>query len=85
LSPQARESLTQAQKSARRGAELNAKLLQFSRHSDARPAAVQLTRAVEESVFLLRRTIDPRVQIDFEPPKTELWPAWVDENNSRTC
>ena len=79
LSPQARESLTQAQKSARRGAELNAKLLQFSRHSDARPAAVQLTRAVEESVFLLRRTIDPRVQIDFEPPKTELWLAWVDE------
>lgn len=79
LSQQARESLMQAMESARRGAELNAKLLQFSRNTEARPTAVQLTRLVDETVFLLRRGIDRRIGIQFAAPGSDLWPAWVDE------
>jgi signal transduction histidine kinase/ActR/RegA family two-component response regulator len=74
-----RDSLNQAIKSARRGAELNTKLLQFSRRTESRPAPVRLTQQVEETVFLLRRTIDRRIQVRFDPPREELWLAWIDE------
>jgi two-component system cell cycle sensor histidine kinase/response regulator CckA len=79
LASRTRESLTQALKSARRGAELNAKLLQFSRHLEARPAAANLSRLIEETVSLLLRSIDRRIQIRFESSETGGWPAWVDE------
>ena len=79
LSPQARESLMRSLESARRGAELNAKLLQFGRHKEARPSAVPLARLVEETIFLLRRGIDRKIEIQFAAPETPVWPAWVDE------
>jgi two-component system cell cycle sensor histidine kinase/response regulator CckA len=79
LAPKAREFLNQALKGARRGAELNSKLLQFSRHTESRPAAVGLARLVEETAFLLRRSIDRRIRVQFDLPNEELWTAWVDE------
>lgn len=74
-----RQSLLQALESARRGAELNTKLLAFSRQTDVHPVAVDVARLIEETVFILRRSIDPRVRIKFPAPPADLWPAWVDE------
>jgi two-component system cell cycle sensor histidine kinase/response regulator CckA len=79
LAPQARESLNKALQSARRGAELNAKLLQFSRKTEIRPASVNLVNLAEETVFLLRRAIDRKIQIQIQAQDNPLWPAWVDE------
>jgi len=82
LGPQVRESLTRALASAKRGAELNTKLLQFSRQTEARPGPASVTRLVEETVFLIRRGIDRKIQIQIEPPKESLWPVLVDEGRS---
>jgi signal transduction histidine kinase/CheY-like chemotaxis protein len=78
LSPMHREFLVKAQTSARRGAELNARLLEFSRQTEARPVIVDVPRLVEETIFLLRRGLDRRIQIQFQPPTSAVWPARVD-------
>ncbi len=79
LAPPVRESLARALASARRGAELNTKLLQFSRQAEARPGPASATRLVEETIFLVRRGIDRRIQIQFDPAQNPAWPVWVDE------
>ena len=79
LSPAVRQVLEQALHSARRGADLNTKLLAFSRQTDARPAAVDVARLIEETVFILRRSVDPRLRIHLAPPRGGLWPVLVDE------
>ena len=47
LAPPVRQVLQQALASARRGAELNTKLLAFSRQTDARPVPVDVARLIE--------------------------------------
>jgi len=55
--------LRQAEKAGRRAAELTRQLLTFGRRSAYQPALLHLPGHVEEAVALLRRTIDPRIEI----------------------
>jgi two-component system, cell cycle sensor histidine kinase and response regulator CckA len=79
LPPGTREYLERAQRSGRRGAELNAKLLAFSRHSETQPAVLDLTKVTEEALFILRRSLEKRIDIVFQP-SAGLWLAQADEN-----
>jgi two-component system, cell cycle sensor histidine kinase and response regulator CckA len=71
-------NLRYAQTRARRGAELVAKLQLFSRQSKLKPAALDLSDVVEQVVFVLRHTIDPRIEIRWDPPATRPWPVMAD-------
>lgn len=75
--------LTQALDSARRGGELNTKLLSFSRHAETKPSSVNVARLAEEAAFILRRTIDRRIQVQFQPPVDEAWPVLADADQFR--
>src|SRR5262249_233253 len=55
------ELLEAAEKAALRAAELTSQLLGFSRRSMLRPQPTNLNTIIEETVRLLRRTIDPRI------------------------
>ena len=79
ISPGSREFLSRAQLSARRGAELNGKLLSFSRRSGNRPAPLDLVKITEEALFILRRSLEKKIQIQFQPP-AGLWLAQADQN-----
>lgn len=68
-----------AQTSARRGAELVSKLLAFSRHSEPNLAQVQLAQIVDEVVVMLRRSIDPRIQITVTAAPS-VWTTCADTN-----
>lgn len=74
-----RENLTHAVESARRGAELNRKLMSFSKRVSSTPSRLDVPRLIEETVFILRRSVDPRIQI-IVPPATDLWHALGDED-----
>jgi two-component system, cell cycle sensor histidine kinase and response regulator CckA len=79
VSPEAREFIARAQAGARRGAELNARLLAFSRRTDSQPTALDLSKAVEEVLFILARGLSKAIQTQFTPPG-DLWPAKADKN-----
>ena len=78
LSEETREDLIQALESARRGAELNKKFITFSRGVESEPEPLDLTPIIEETVFILRRTIDRRIHIQFEHPDEDLWRVKAD-------
>ena len=80
LPENARDNLTHALESARRGAELNTKLMSFSRQAESKPSALNVGRLLEETVFILRRSIDRRIQIHFVPPAADLWNTAGDED-----
>jgi two-component system cell cycle sensor histidine kinase/response regulator CckA len=75
-----RQHLIYAQTSARRGAELVNKLQTFSRQG--KPAFEPLNPAelIEQVVFVLRRSIDPKVAIHFPKPAINPWLAKADSN-----
>jgi signal transduction histidine kinase/CheY-like chemotaxis protein len=58
--------LTAAQRATRRGADLTAKLLAFSRRQLLQPRAVDLQRFLPPLADLLRRTLDARIRIDVQ-------------------
>jgi len=60
------ELLSAAQRATRRGAELTAKLLAFSRRQLLQPRAVELQRFLPPLADLLRRTLDARIHIDVD-------------------
>ncbi len=62
----ARELLTAAQRATRRGAELTAKLLAFSRRQRLQPRPVSLQRFLPPLADLLRRTLDARIRIELQ-------------------
>lgn len=57
------ELLAATEKAAVRAAELTSKLLGFSRRTTLRLEAANPNLSVEETLTLLRRTIDPRIQV----------------------
>ena len=71
------ELLAATEKAARRGAELTAKMLGFSRQTTLRLQRANLNTAIEEAVALLRRTIDPRIHLQTRPA-ADLWPVEAD-------
>ena len=75
-----RDNLVHAVESARRGAELNTKLMAFSRRAATQPLQLDVARLVDETVFILRRSIDRRIQIHIVPPGKDLWRGLGDED-----
>ncbi len=59
------ELLHNAQLAGLRAADLTQRLLGFSRRTMLRPQPLNLNQAVEETVRFLRRTLDPRLQLDL--------------------
>jgi PAS domain S-box-containing protein len=62
----AHELLTAAQRATRRGAELTAKLLAFSRRQRLQPRPLALQRFLPPLADLLRRTLDARIRIEVK-------------------
>jgi PAS domain S-box-containing protein len=73
----ARELLTSAIKAGFRAAELTRQLLSFARQTPLRPGLLCLNASVDETVRLLRRTIDPRIILETRPAG-ELWNVQAD-------
>jgi PAS domain S-box-containing protein len=69
--------LTTAVQAGFRAAELTRQLLGFSRQTQLKSQVINLNQSVEETVRLLRRTIDPRivVQVNLDP---DLWRVQAD-------
>jgi PAS domain S-box-containing protein len=72
-----RELLQTAEQAAQRAAELTQRLLGFSRRTVLRTEAVNLNHSVEETVRLLQRTLDPRIQVETKPADG-LWTVKAD-------
>lgn len=79
ITPGLRDYITRAAASARRGADLNSKLLSFSRHAEICLTSVDLCKVVEEALFILRRGLSKSIEIAFHPP-AGIWPAKADQN-----
>ena len=78
LPPALKENLLYAKASARRGAELVGKLQQFSRQSEAHIAPVDVTGLIEQIAFMLRRGIDPLIEIKTPVPAVKSWSVNAD-------
>lgn len=61
------ELLAATERAARQAAELTKQMLGFARRQPLRTANVDLNALVHEAIGLLRRTIDPRIVIQFNP------------------
>src|SRR5260370_10855505 len=62
-----KELLSATEKASLRAAELTSKLLGFSRRTALRLVETNLNACVEETVMILRRTIDPAITIEGDP------------------
>ncbi|HXD87472.1 MAG TPA: ATP-binding protein [Urbifossiella sp.] len=59
--------LASAETAARQAADLTRQMLGFARRQPLQPTVVDVNELVLEQLSLLRRTIDPRIAIEFEP------------------
>lgn len=75
-----KEHLIYAQTSARRGAELVNKLQTFSRQNKTIFEPVNVAEVLDQVVFMLRRSIDPKVAIDAPKPTEAPWLVTADSN-----
>ncbi len=64
---EADEMLGATQRAAQQAADLTKQMLGFARRQPLRTAPVDLNALARESIGLLRRTIDPRIVIRFQP------------------
>jgi PAS domain S-box-containing protein len=71
------ELLVSAEQAAARAAELTNRLLGFSRQTLLRPQPTNLQACVDETVRILRRTIDPRITLEVRGA-ADLWPVHAD-------
>lgn len=69
--------LLDAEDAARHGAELTRRLLTFSRKGESTPQVINLNSCVDETVRLLRRTIDPKISLESDGDP-RLWPVRAD-------
>jgi PAS domain S-box-containing protein len=72
-----RELLQATEKAARRAAELTQQLLGFSRQTMLRLEPTNLYNAIQDTVKILRRTIDPRITVEVHSAP-ELWKVLAD-------
>ena len=73
-----RENLSNAKSSARRAAELVSRLQAFSRQTKSQFAPVHLPDVIEQVVFMLRRSVDPRIRIQYLTPAVQPWAVLAD-------
>jgi two-component system, cell cycle sensor histidine kinase and response regulator CckA len=74
-----REPLREIERAAARAADLTRQLLGFSRQTMLQLEPTDLGAAVEETVSIVRRTIDPRIILEVSLGGS-LWPALADPN-----
>jgi PAS domain S-box-containing protein len=72
-----RTFLLVAQKAAYRAAELTRQLLGYSRRTVLRTEPIVLNLSIDETVLILRRTIDPRITVQVNPAP-DLWTVQAD-------
>ena len=65
--PDADDLLAATERAARQAADLTKQMLGFARRQPLRAAVVDLNALAREAIGLLRRTIDPRITVTFEP------------------
>src|SRR5262249_3742139 len=75
-----RDLLVNAESAALRAAELTRQLLGFSRRTPLAQKAVSLNTGIEETVRLLQRTFDPRINIDVACAP-DLWSIQADSGS----
>ena len=75
-----KDHLVYAQTSARRGAELVGKLQAFTRQGKPVLGPLDLSDAIEQVVFMLRRSIDPRIVLHCPKPAERPWLVEADSN-----
>ena len=73
-----REHLVHAQTGARRGAELVGRLQAFSRQSKPVLEPIELTGVIDQIVFVLRRSIDPKVSVQAASSAEKPWLVTAD-------
>jgi PAS domain S-box-containing protein len=73
-----RELLLTAEQAALRAAELTRRLLGFSRRTMLRAEPINLNHCIEETVRILRRTIDPRIRVETRT-RPDLWTVRADQ------
>ena len=73
-----RDHLIHAQTSARRGAELVSKLQAFSRQSKPVFGPLDLNDVIEQVLFMLRRSVDPKVVIQSAKQVEQPWLVTAD-------
>jgi PAS domain S-box-containing protein len=78
--PTLKEHLIYAQTSARRGAELVSKLQAFGRQGQPVFAPIDVTEVIEQAMFMLRRSIDPKIVIEYSRPAAKPWMVKADSN-----
>ena len=64
---EADEMLAATERAARQAADLTKQMLGFARRQPLRTTAVDLNALVRDAIGLLRRTIDPRIAVRFDP------------------
>lgn len=72
------EHLVHAQTSARRGAELVSKLQAFSRQNKPVLEPIDLNEVIDQVVFMLRRSIDPKIAVQSAPRAEKPWLVTAD-------
>ena len=82
--PFARRAIASAHRASKRGAELTAKLLAFSRRQTLRPSAVPMPQLLASFRELLARTLGPNIEIQVEADSS-LPPALVDSGQLETA
>jgi two-component system, cell cycle sensor histidine kinase and response regulator CckA len=73
------QTLREIERAAARAADLTRQLLGFSRQTMLQLEPTDLGAAVEETVSILRRTIDPRIVVEVSRAGA-LWPVQADPN-----
>jgi len=72
-----REVLRDTERAAARAAELTGQLLGYSRQTMLHLEPTDLRKAIDDTVALLRRTIDPRIVVEVDSA-ADLWPVQAD-------
>ncbi|MGE3806119.1 MAG: PAS domain-containing protein, partial [Gemmataceae bacterium] len=72
-----REMLGNGLRAGFRAAELTRQLLSFARQTPLRPGPLNLNHSIDETVRMLRRTIDPRIAVETRPD-ANLWTVQAD-------
>jgi PAS domain S-box-containing protein len=72
-----RELLASAIKAGFRAAELTRQLLSFARQTPLRPGMLNINACIDETVRLLRRTIDPRITVQTDT-SADAWSVQAD-------
>jgi PAS domain S-box-containing protein len=82
--PRERELVSDALSAAEMGADLTSRLLLFARKGELAPESLDLRRAVDDAVRMLRRTLSARIDIR-RLGEAEPWPVLLDATQLQTA